>query len=228
MIDGLRHLLFPEVCVACGKLLDSGEKQLCAACFAGFDPFPGAGAGGDALRRAVRSHFGDEAAPDEAWCLYPYRHGGRLHDTLHELKYGGLFPLGALFGRKLGELVDGSARAFDAVVPVPLHKLKLVERSYNQSEKIAEGVAAVLGIPVLVRALVRHRYTESQTGLDAPSRSRNVRDAFSPGPATAPPRVLLVDDVATTGATLVAAAAALKRHGAATVAFAAVALTEKS
>lgn len=228
MIDGLRHLLFPEVCVACGKLLDQGEEQICTECFTGFDPFPGTEAGGEALRRLIRGHFGSEAEPDEAWCLYPYRHGGRLHDALHGLKYGGLYPLGPLFGRKLAGLVAGSAGSFDAVVPVPLHALKKIERSYNQSEKIAEGVAGVLGVPVLGRVLVRHRYTDSQTGLDARSRSRNVRDAFSAGPIPAHGRVLLVDDVATTGATLVAAATALKRHGAASVAFATVALTEIS
>jgi ComF family protein len=228
MIEGLRHLLFPEVCVACGKLLDQGEEQICTECFTAFDPFPGVEAGGEALRRLVRGHFGAGAEPDEAWCLYPYRHGGRLHDALHGLKYGGLYPLGALFGRKLAGLVAGSPRSFDAVVPVPLHALKKIERTYNQSEKIAEGVAGVLGLPVLGRALVRHRFTDSQTGLDARSRSRNVRDAFSAGPIPAPRRVLLVDDVVTTGATLVAAATALKRHGAASVAFATVALTEIS
>ncbi|NTU93783.1 MAG: ComF family protein [Chlorobiaceae bacterium] len=227
MIEGLRHILFPEVCVACHRLLDAGDQLLCPDCLAEFNPFPGADAGSSALHRVVREHFGPKAAPAFAWCLYPYRHAGRLHDAMHALKYEGIYPLGALLGRKLGELVGSSPCTFDAIVAVPLHPLKKIERSYNQSHKIAEGVAGVLGLPVLEKVVERHRYTGSQTGLTSTARRKNVQDAFRPGKATCPPCVLLVDDVVTTGATMVAAAKALRDSGASSVAFAAVALTEK-
>lgn len=227
MIEGLRHILYPEVCVACRSLLQPGEAFICPSCFTEFSPYPGTEAGGSALRRAIRDHFGEEAAPAEAWSLYPYRHSGRLHDAMHALKYEGIFHLGALFGRRLGELVRSSGAAFDAIVPVPLHSLKLIERTYNQSHEIAEGIAAVLGIPVLDRVIVRQKSTGSQTGLSSAARRKNVQDAFRPGRIASPQRVLLVDDVVTTGATMVSAASVLLENGASSVAFASVALTEK-
>lgn len=230
MIEGFRHILFPDVCVACGRLLDPGEQYVCAGCLTEFSPYPGSGAGGDALKRLVREHFGEDAVPSEAWCLYPYRANGRLHEAIHALKYEGIFPLGHLFGRRLGELVASGCGqvAFDGIVPVPLHSLKRIERSYNQSGKIAEGIASLLGVPLMEEVIVRQRYTGSQTGLTSAARKRNVHRAFRPGRMACPSRVLLVDDVVTTGATLTAAASVLLDSGAASVAFAAVALTEKA
>ncbi|NTU67671.1 MAG: ComF family protein [Chlorobiaceae bacterium] len=228
MIEGLRHILYPEVCVACRALLRTGEQLVCGSCLDGFSPYPGTAAGGDALKRVVRDHFGQEDVPAGAWCLYPYRGSGRLHDAMHSLKYEGIFPLGRLFGRKLGELVASSGpTGFDGIVPVPLHRLKLVERTYNQAGKIAEGVAEVLGIPLLPKVIVRRRYTDTQTGLTSSARRLNLHGAFGPGSQPCPPRVLVVDDVVTTGATMTAAAGVLRGCGASLVSFAAVALTEK-
>ena len=229
MIEGFRHILFPEVCVACTTLLDAGEKLICVECLAEFSPFPDAASGGEALKRLVREHFGQEEVPADAWCLYPFRHRGRLHDAIHALKYEGIFPLGTFFGCKLGELIvaAGDHAQFDGIVPVPLHSLKGIERTYNQAGTIAEGISGLLGVPVLEGVLVRQRYTGSQTGLTSTARRRNVQGAFRPGRAKCPPRVLLVDDVVTTGATLTAAAAVLRASGASSVSFAAVALTEK-
>ena len=229
MIEGLRQILFPEVCVACRSLLDTGERLICSSCLTEFSPYGDPSVGGEALRRVVREHFGQAEAPSDAWCLYPYRGSGRLHDAMHSLKYEGIFPLGQLFGRKLGELVASSGRAaFDGIVPVPLHQLKRIERTYNQAEKIAEGISEVLGIPVVTGALVRRRFTGSQTGLSSTARRKNVQGAFGPGRQPCPPRVLIVDDVVTTGATITAAADVLRDAGASSVAVAAVALTEKA
>jgi predicted amidophosphoribosyltransferase len=229
MLEGLTHLLFPEVCTLCRKPLDKGEEPICAGCFDDFNPFPGALAGGAALQGTVRAHFGEQATPAAAWCLYPYRSIGSLHEAMHSMKYGGLFPLGELFGKRLGELVRQSAdhAPFDAIVPVPLHRLKRIERTYNQSEAIANGMAGVLGVPVSTQCLERSLYTGSQTGLGLDARRGNMAGAFRPARKACPPRVILVDDVLTTGATMVAAAEALKAAGAVEVAFATVALTEK-
>lgn len=229
MLEGLTHLLFPEVCTLCQKPLDKGEEPICAGCFNEFNPFPGALAGSAALKNTVQDHFGEKATPSAAWCLYPYRSSGKLHEAMHSMKYGGLFPLGELFGRQLGELVrqGGDHASFDAIVPVPLHHLKRIERTYNQSEAIARGMAGVLGLPVVTKCLERCLYTGSQTGLGLNARRENMAGAFRPGGERCPARVILVDDVLTTGATMVAAAEALKAAGTVEVAFATVALTEK-
>jgi len=229
MIEGLTHLLFPAVCTLCQKPLDKGEEPICAGCFDEFNPFSGALAGSAALKSTVRAHFGERAVPPAAWSLYPYRSSGKLHEAMYLVKYGGLFPLGELFGRRLGELLrqGGDPAPFDAIVPVPLHRLKRIERTYNQAEAIARGMAGVLGLPVSVRCIERGLYTGTQTGLGMEARRDNMAGAFRPGRERCPARVLLVDDVLTTGATMVAAAEALKAAGAVEVAFATVALTEK-
>jgi ComF family protein len=104
---------------------------------------------------------------------------------------------------------------FDAIVPMPLHWLRRWHRGFNQAELLARGLARPLGIPV-VPALVRARATAPQAGLTRAQRRANVSGSFRVRrhAAVAGAHVLLVDDVMTTGATLSAAASALKRAGA--------------
>jgi ComF family protein len=112
----------------------------------------------------------------------------------------------------------------DAILPIPLHRARLARRGYNQALELARPIASLLGLAVLPRALVRTRDTAPQTELDADARRRNLRGAFTAeADAIAGRRVLLVDDVVTTGATVREAAATLIRAGAASVAVAAAA-----
>ena len=112
-------------------------------------------------------------------------------------------------------------------MPVPLHHLKKIERSYNQSEKIAEGIGKTLQKPVMPELLVRKRYTVSQTGLSAAERKKNPEGAFYVAKSVTVRHVLLVDDIVTTGSTLAAAASALLQTGVEKVSFAALALAVK-
>ena len=145
------------------------------------------------------------------------------------MKYEGLFNLGRSFGRQLGEwmLTEGGAGDIECIVPVPLHPLKKIERSYNQSEKIAEGIAQSLQKPLRRDMLVRKRYTVSQTGLSALEREKNIEGAFQVAKGVVAGHLLLVDDVVTTGATMSAAASALRHGGAERISLAAVALAIK-
>jgi ComF family protein len=147
-----------------------------------------------------------------------------MREAIHALKFGGRPVLATPLGRLLAE---AGARALpappadwaDGLVPVPLHPARLAERGFNQAELLAAPCAARWRVPVLSRALVRRRPTLPQTDLDPAARRANVRDAFRvPRPAAVEGRrVLLVDDVLTTGATVGAAARALRAAGAAAV-----------
>jgi ComF family protein len=140
---------------------------------------------------------------------------------VHGLKYRDRLELAAWMGewmlRAGGELI-GEA---DVVVPVPLHRRRLWQRRYNQSVMLARTVADGAGKPLAVRALTRIRATAQQVGLSAGERDRNVRGAFlvpaSDKAAIAGRRVLLIDDVYTTGATVKAATRAITRAGAVAV-----------
>jgi ComF family protein len=134
---------------------------------------------------------------------------GPLREIVHALKYGGrpslARPLAALMGAGGAGILEGA----DAVVPVPLDPARLRRRGFNQARLLAEG----LGPPVL-DALARTRPTPPQTGLPAARRHANVRDAFAVCRPVAGLTLVLIDDVATTGATLHACARALRAAGA--------------
>jgi ComF family protein len=113
--------------------------------------------------------------------------------------------------RRLARSVPGAAP--DLVVPVPLHARRLRERGFSPAAQLARACARAARVPCAPVLLARRRDTPSQTGLSRAARRRNVAGAFV-ARAAAPPRVWLVDDVATTGSTLSEAARALRRAGA--------------
>ena len=226
----LFHFLFPEVCVVCGKLLMPREQGCCGECREGFDGFTDARAAGYMLMHSIRSHFVmGETLLSQASCHYRYSRHSPLQKVLHAMKYEGNYTLCRAFGRELGEWLSDviQPESIDALVPVPLHRLKLIERSFNQAEKIAEGIGETFRKPVRTDLIERCRYTETQTGLSVSERRENLDAAFRIAAEAMPERILLVDDVVTTGATVVAAAAALKKSGVLAVSLAALALTIK-
>jgi ComF family protein len=138
------------------------------------------------------------------------------------LKYGNVAPLGAWFARHLASLVKANSSNFaaDVVVPVPLDQGRMRERGYNQAELIAKPLARVLGIPYRSYLLLRTRPRPNQLRLTRRERWETVRGAYATHKTAQVDnlRVLLVDDVFTTGATLDACSRALKGAGAARVA----------
>jgi ComF family protein len=139
---------------------------------------------------------------------------GALRELVHLLKYRGVEPLAGKLGALMAQAVPRQL-AFDGVVAMPLHWWRRWRRGFNQAELLGREVARRLGLPVL-RAVRRTRLTRTQTGLTSAGRRRNVAGAFrvcDRGAITGK-RILLVDDVLTTGATVNACAAALKSAGA--------------
>lgn len=185
--------LMPARCAAC----DAPGRDVCKRCVAAISSPP-------AIVLGARN-----GAPPLA-ALGPY--DGALRSAILAMKFRGAKLIGVRLGRWLAPKI---IFPFEAIVPVPLHRDRLRERGYNQAAQIAHGIAAVTRKQCIEGALVRVRATAPQSSLDLVDRSGNVDGAFSRGPGVdrvAGRRVLIVDDVVTSGATMRACAAAL--HGA--------------
>jgi ComF family protein len=163
---------------------------------------------------------------DAAYCYGSYE--GALRELIHLYKYGRVQTLAKPLGALLAAALPREER-FDAVTPVPLHWRRQWQRGFNQSELLARTMAARCGIPV-VPALRRVRATLTQAGLSNTRRRQNVDTAFEcrrGARALAGKRILLIDDVLTTGSTAAACARVLKRAGAAKVALLTVARVDR-
>ncbi|WP_367204029.1 ComF family protein [Algoriphagus sp.] len=145
---------------------------------------------------------------------------------LHQLKYRNKPQIGQFLGNSFGKLLLKQPYAidWDMIVPVPLHRQKLHRRGYNQSETFAKGIGEVLQIPV-EKVLERSKWTDTQTNKTRLERIDNVSGVFEiqPNQPVYQRRILLVDDVLTTGATLAACANILWKNGAKTVDLATIA-----
>ncbi|MFH0810558.1 MAG: ComF family protein [Pseudomonadota bacterium] len=201
---GLVDFLLPPACPLCREDLAT-EAGICPRCLeaAGVDP---SWRSGDAVLHAV----GNAAA-----------YGGATEEMIKGLKYSGRLSLARPLGRLLAQAVDEQILACTLVAPVPLHPRRLAERGFNQSLLLVRELSGQAGLPaeVVPRLLVRSRYTRPQVELPAQERQENVRGAFAvaEGREVAGHAILLVDDVFTTGATLVECATVLRRAGAARV-----------
>jgi ComF family protein len=157
---------------------------------------------------------------DAAWAGYLYR--APFDHLVQRLKFNQALAVGRALMPEWSAALREQLRARDeagpqALLPIPLHRSRLRQRGYNQALELARGLVTELKLPVLPNALLRARATAPMPGLDIKARRRNVRGAFALGTDTLPPRIALIDDVMTTGATLNEAAKTLKRAGVAWV-----------
>ncbi len=156
-------------------------------------------------------------APPQSLTVAPLRYAEPIDRLVSQFKFAQQLAA----GRALVEFMQNAAGVTELLVgvslavPIPLHRTRLRERGYNQALELLRPLLRTTAIPLALTALIRHRPTLPQTGLDAPSRRRNLRRAFSADPAhVAGHCVLLMDDVITTGTTVAEAARTLLQAGA--------------
>jgi len=211
-VAALADLFYPQRCVGCEQ---RASDVLCGACLEALPEVGNPTCARCGLPTAFETFvcewcknvdFGFESA------RAPLRYEGAGKKLVHALKYGGYTRVVEKVAAPLMlGVLDGDAR-FDAVVPVPIHRSRLRKRGFNQAELLARGVARKLNAPVS-DTLEVVRSTRDQVGLSAAGRRENVAGAYSArGPLVG--RILLVDDVFTTGATMSACAGTLLRAGA--------------
>ena len=162
-----------------------------------------------------------------AIALYKFSKNGRVQHLLHELKYGNHPEIGIALGTICAERLTEAKlnKCFDMIIPVPLHASRKRTRGYNQSSKFAAGISAALSIPFSDDLLIRNLKTETQTRKSKLNRWENMNNVF--GLTTRAnfkgSRILLVDDVITTGSTLEACSEVLLRAGCAELSIACIA-----
>ncbi len=225
-LRALISLLYPPSCAVCLEPVGF-EDYLCPECagkaprikppFCATCSEPFAGAITDSFSCANCAHrvLHFEAA------VAVYRSRGVVRKVIHDFKYGRQLYLRFPVAEWLAETMDDprlAGRRFDRVVPVPLHPARKRERGFNQAELLAEMLAAHTGIPC-APVLERIRYTTTQTAFDRSERMENLHDAFRLRKKADVRgwRVLLIDDVLTTGSTLSECARVLKAQGALSV-----------
>jgi ComF family protein len=210
-------LLFPRWCVGCGREGDF----VCAACLQSrvrITPPLCPRCGRPQLNNVICPLcIGWQAEIDGIRA--PFKFDGVVRQAILEFKYRNLRAIAGLLGRWLGEYLAANPLPGEILVPVPLHPKRLRERGYNQSRLLARELSRLKGMPLVDDCLVRQRNTTPQARTqNVDERRHNVADAFACRDRRLEGRaVLLIDDVATSGATLDAGARALKAAGASSV-----------
>lgn len=220
VFDDLLSLLFPQICYACDEALVRGEKYICTDCRVKL-PYTDYHVYGATEDNPLQRRFWGKVPVRFAFSYLHFRAKGRVQHLLYKLKYKGAQELGEYLGRHYGSLLFEChyASQFDLIVPVPLHKLKLRKRGYNQSDTFAKGLAESMQLSWKANILERKVNTSTQTRKSRLDRWQNVEQVFQvrqPDQVLGK-RILLVDDVLTTGATLEACAVELLNAGAAEV-----------
>ncbi len=225
MLGAALDLALPRLCAACREPVDG--QGLCPACWSKlsfitkpycerlgipfvYDPGPGI---------LSMEAIADPPAYHRARAAVRFDEISRA--LVHALKYGDRLDLAPMMGRWVAHAGRELLAEADALVPVPLHWRRLWERRFNQSAMLAAAISATSGVPMVSLALKRVKATAQQVGLSRPERAANVQGAFrvpeEGKPAVVGRRLVLVDDVLTSGATVEGCARALLRAGAANV-----------
>ena len=210
----LQQTLFPSLCWFCQKQTGDG-RGLCQQCLRDLPaigtacdlcgkPMPYAATCGNCLINP----------PPQEYCLAPFYYRPPLSQVLVAFKYGGSLPAGRMLAELLYFSLPAPLPAPDLLLPVPLHGNRLRNRGFNQAREIANYLGRRLAVPVARDTCVRIKDTAAQAGLSARQRRNNLRGAFRLDEPVAGRRIALIDDVMTTGHTLMELARVLKKGGA--------------
>lgn len=216
MLPIILNLLFPSKCPVCGNRSDNHlYNPFCKNCWEGIERYSGPAC--KACGMPTVSSYTTicetclKTPPPFSQVLYYGIYEGQLKEAIHLLKFNGIkrlsMPLSFLFAELPIPRVDG-------IVPVPLHKKRLLQRGFNQAAAISQSLSEKLKIPLMLHVLTKVIDTPPQIKVSGKERIKNVQDAYSVSDEVEGLELLLVDDVITTGATVRECAKALMDAGA--------------
>ncbi len=199
----IENTIYPQFCINCESELNSKEVIVCDNCLNGLTPtqlgnWKNQLTTGNYLDCAFSAFWFDEL----------------LQNLVHKIKYDNFRKITKSLVKMMVDALQPELNELDidCLTPVPLHKVKYRERGFNQAECIADELSKLLKIPVSSNIIKRYRWTVSQTSLDIETRRNNMDDAFVINKKLEYSRILLVDDVLTTGATSNSCANILKEN----------------
>lgn len=210
-ITRILDFIAPRQCVVCGKRLSPTERSLCTTCMLHLPRTTFQFTPDDNPMAQLFWHL---APVERAAALLYYEPHSEIAQIIYDLKYHDRPDIGEDMGRlmanemQLAHFFDG----IDALLPVPLSRKRLRQRGYNQSEQLAIGISDITHLPIITKALRRRHFVKSQTQLSRRERQENVADMFELRDSSLlrERHILLIDDICTTGATLLACTDTLK------------------
>jgi ComF family protein len=223
MLSDFISLIYPQNCSGCSSLLIHSEKGICSSCFIELDRFR--------CKTPINKFIFGRKQVSGFIPVFHLIKGGALHNMLHNIKYSNNRISANILGIELGKRLKqcNIKEKIDCIVPVPISKKKLKLRKFNQSEEIAKGINKVLDIPIEANWLLRKNSLKSQTFSNRFERSKNVKEEYylNKKKTLSQKRLLILDDVVTTGATIDSCLEAISKEENILVYVASVALTKK-
>lgn len=209
LCDGILGGKEPLLCRNCGKKLKFAEEPRCFRC-------------GKPLVREEEEYCHDCRRNAHVFerCTGPFLYEGEYRQSILRFKYRGRQAYAGFYSAAIRQRCGAQIRSWkpEVLIPVPVHRERLLKRGYNQAEVLAVKLGQEMGIPVAAGAVIRRRNTAAQKLLDNRERKKNLERAFAPGKeGGAWKSVLIVDDIYTTGSTVDAVARVLKARGTARV-----------
>lgn len=225
LLGKILDLLFPRYCLICGSRLQGSEEMLCTSCIS---TLPRTDTWKNPYENEMAKIFWAHIPIERCASLFYYQSHSPASQAIYALKYGDRLDAGFYLGEIIGD--EGNKKNFfegiDAIIPIPLTPKRKKKRGYNQSEQIAKGIRRQTRLPIITDAVKREVFKESQTHKNKWQRQENVEHAFRLAPFyhdekgrkypttdLAGKHILIVDDVCTTGATVIACCKELMKAG---------------
>ncbi len=216
MLNLLREsvdLFLPRFCINCNTKLAVNETWLCNNCYLGMPTLE---------KDEINSFYIEKFPPETGICslfsYFKYQKANTFQKLIHKLKYSGYYRIGTFLGNLLGERIKAQNlfTEYNLLIPVPIHKIKKIERGYNQTEYFAKELSKLLKIQCKNDLLIRKIYKESQTKHNKAERLKNVQGIFEVNKPEyiKNKNIIIIDDIVTTGATVNEISKICKKAGA--------------